>query len=97
VSDRPAGPGDQQIACADREFVQEILTDRPGDSLQDCMTPSDSRSTVAETTQNDALAQIRAAQAGDPDAYDALLASTVDRLQLFLRVRLGAALKGVDA
>jgi RNA polymerase sigma-70 factor (ECF subfamily) len=48
---------------------------------------------VSEPTESPTLARLRAAKSGDLDAYDELFANTVDRLQLFLRVRLGQGLR----
>jgi len=58
--------------------------------------PNCAENLVDEPTQSPIEARLRAAKSGDLDAYDELFAQTVDRLQLFLRVRLGRGLRAVE-
>ena len=47
-------------------------------------------------TRDGITQRILAAKGGDLDAYEALFAATIDRLQLFLRVRLGAQIRKAE-
>lgn len=55
--------------------------------------PPIQRRPTAAGSADRTLQRLRAAKAGNGEAYDALFAGSVDRLQLFLRVRLGNGLR----